>query len=326
MKYFIIFNPASRNGRSISKKKKILSLLKKFRIDYDISETKSLDEAYKYSLEANKNGYDVISVIGGDGTINRVINGFYDSQGKRISKTKLAVIHTGTSPDFCKSYNIPTDFNEAFNTMIKNYSKKIKIGKINFLRKYNANYDSKFLNEIKDTNDNIVTGYFGCCANAGLGAGLAKEANSGIRKYFGDFLGTLICLIKILVKYKPDNFSIKNDDNLIKVNNLLNLSVGKTFYIASGIKVKNDLTDFAERFYFLLSMKNNFLSVFDIISKVYSGNKIISNKNLSLSYCRKIEIAGNNNHPELEFDGDPQGYLPCFIKTAEEPLDLIVKE
>ena len=86
--------------------------------------TECLHDAYLLSKNANNEGYDVIVAVGGDGTINKVLNGFYDDQGKRISRSRFAVIYTGTSPDFCKSYGIPLDIERAVNFIIRGHSKK----------------------------------------------------------------------------------------------------------------------------------------------------------------------------------------------------------
>ena len=118
MRYFLIMNPGSGGEKSREKFKQILAFFNKNKLDFDYKLTDTLEDAYHLSVEANKNGDEVIIAVGGDGTINRVINGFYDPLGRRISGSKLAVIHTGTSPDFCKSYNIPLEVDRALNTAI----------------------------------------------------------------------------------------------------------------------------------------------------------------------------------------------------------------
>jgi diacylglycerol kinase family enzyme len=108
MKYFFVINPGSRNGRSSALTGKLLSLIKREGLFFDYAMTTSLEHAYSLSKRANEENYDTVAAVGGDGTINRVLNGFFNNDGKRISRAKMGVIHTGTSPDLCKSYGIPT--------------------------------------------------------------------------------------------------------------------------------------------------------------------------------------------------------------------------
>ncbi|HDS09916.1 MAG TPA: diacylglycerol kinase, partial [Firmicutes bacterium] len=117
LKYYFIMNPGSRGGSSRRKFKKVFEILDKEKISYQHTITTSLQEIYDLSRKANSDGYDVIAAVGGDGTINEVISGFFKEGGTRISKAKLGVIYTGTSPDFCRSYGIPyKNIKDAMNT------------------------------------------------------------------------------------------------------------------------------------------------------------------------------------------------------------------
>jgi diacylglycerol kinase family enzyme len=171
--------------------------------------------------------------------------------------------------------------------------------------------------------EHVQTSYFACCANIGLGASVARNANSGIRNYIGNFAGTFVSLIKTLLKYQPGNFSVSFDGHIQVLVNVYNIAVGKTTYIASGIKVKNQLTPGDSRFYTLIIKDIRFADWAGVIRKIYSGKRFANNNTMSLQYASKLEVYGNSRNPELEFDGDPRGFLPCVIETARDPLDLI---
>lgn len=319
MKYFLIMNPGSRGGKSRRNFAKIRAFLAKHNKEYQCRTTKFLADAYAFSVEANTQGYDVIVAVGGDGTINRVINGFYDSSGTRRSSAKLAVIYTGTSPDFCKSYHIPIKIDQALEVLLTGKSKKIRIGKVT----YAGNFVEKLAGQPVSAADNTKTSYFACCANIGLGATLARKANSGIRKYLGDFLGTFISLLQTLTQYKPSDFVMEWDGRRKELRKVFNLSVGKTPYIASGIKVKNDLTPKDEKFYTLIVKSMSLLDIPGVFKKIYGGKEFTNSEIISLEYVGSLEIYGNSNNPELEFDGDPRGFLPCLLETVQDPLDVI---
>ncbi|MTI83170.1 MAG: diacylglycerol kinase [Firmicutes bacterium] len=308
MRYFFILNPGSGGGKSRHKLKRIFDILDRKNINYEYKLTSSLEDAYILSLQANQKGYDVIVAVGGDGTINRVLNGFYNACGSRISSAKFAVIHTGTSPDFCKSYNIPLKIDRAVNMLLTGNSKRIQIGKVTHTCL---------------ENQNIKTSYFACCANIGLGASLARNANSGIRKYMGDYAGTFLALIKTLLNYKTCKLTVSFDGQKQFMERVYNIAVGRSTYIASGIKVKNNLSSGDSRFYTLIVKNMRFTNWPRVIGKVYSGKEFVNNDIISLQYAKVIEVCGSGKHPELEFDGDPAGYLPCLIEVAQDPLDLI---
>jgi len=319
MKYFLIMNPASGGGKSRKHIQKVLSLFDERGVHYQYAHTSSLDNAWQLSKKANESGFDVVVAVGGDGTINAVLNGFYDDKGQRISAAIMGVVHTGTSPDFCKSYRIPVKTEKAVQLLLTPKVRKIKIGKMSCcIRKY-QDMDKMGISDCQD----ILVKYFGCCANIGLGASLARQANGGIRKYAGDTLGTFLCLVKILFTFKPNTFSMVKNGREIQVDKLYNISVGLTYHIASGIKVRHGLTDSDDRFYCLTTRDLNVVNIASVLRQAYSGKQIRNSPAFYLDYCRTIEFYGNNLNPEVELDGDPAGFLPCKIEMAIKPLDLI---
>ncbi|MFT5871795.1 MAG: diacylglycerol kinase family enzyme [Clostridium sp.] len=320
MKYFFIMNPGSKSGKSKKLFKKIFGILEEKKLNYQYEITEKLSDAGAMSVNANKCGYDIIVAVGGDGTINQVINGFYDENGRRISKAKMGVIYTGTSPDFCKSYGIPLKIEEGINLITSGVSvNKVRPGRITMARRYVKDLENKSIDDLLD----FETRYFACCANIGLGAAVARSANSGIRGIFGDYIGTFISLIKTLLFYKPIDMMISTDGELKIIPRVHNISIGKTYYIASGIKVRNNIKTEDNMLYSLVIKKLTVLKSFDVIRSIYSGKTINNGENISLNYCETVDIYGNNLNNEIEFDGDPAGFLPCRISSAIDTLDLI---
>jgi diacylglycerol kinase family enzyme len=312
MKTLLIVNPFSHGGKSAKLADKAMKYLKKKNFMFDAVFTGEFEDAYRLSAKANMEGCDNIIAVGGDGTINKVINGFYDNEGNRISNSKFGVIYTGTSPDFCRSYGIPLDVIKASDAVVKMGSINIPIGRIQFHQYLNSG-NSSFVK------------YFACCANIGLGASLARKANSGIRSLVGDFLGTLVSLLQLLVTYKGTGYLISLDSKTIEYFNVTNLSVGITNFIASGIKVHRDEKIGSGNFYILKTANVNLTNIHKLFKGIYSGKEFVNTPLLSIEYARRIEIYKNEIHPDVEFDGDPAGYLPCYIEMAKDKLPIIIQ-
>jgi diacylglycerol kinase family enzyme len=315
METLLIINPHSRGGRSAAKAQELMEYLRAKNYAFNYVETGHFDDAYKYSSEASRNGVKNIIAVGGDGTINKVLNGFYDSNGSRISSSRFGVVHTGTSPDFCKSYEIPVEVSKAADAIIRQNTINIPVGMI------------RLSDEIPKTDgsNSQVTGktkYFTCCANVGLGAALARSANSGVRLYLGDFLGTLFSLLKILMHFKSTDYKVIIDDNEATLKKLINVSVGITRYIASGINICNTASMPSDHFYILKIPETKFSSIPGLIKLLYSGKEFTNSHLASIEYASRIEFLGNPFHPEIEFDGDPAGFLPCKIEFAKDMLPL----
>lgn len=320
MRIYLVMNPGSRDGNSKALFSNIFGYLDEYGIDYEYRTTETLEDAYFLSKEANEKGeYDAVIAVGGDGTINRALCGFFNDDGARNSKAKMGIIYTGTSPDFCKSHGIPLDLKEAIRVVTKYKSKKISVAKIVMAGNNKRENDGRFIPEIEEKK----TAYFGCCANIGLGAALARKANAGIRKRLGDFLGTFLSLMNLVFTYKAGDYKTRIDGELGEIRKLANISVGKTRFIASGIQIVNDLEPIDRRLYLFRVENLSFIKWIRALRAVYSGRPIKNSEYMSLSYAEKIEVAGNFKNPEVEFDGDPAGYLPCEIEAAGQELDIL---
>ncbi len=312
---FLILNPGAHSGRSQRSFEKIIQLFGGRDLEVNYYRTDSLKDALSGSRQAHIDGYKTIVAVGGDGTINAVINSFYDQAGCLLSPSKFGVIYTGTSPDFNKSYHIPTKIEDAVDSILQGRSRPIPVGRITFGSPNSVNVEARsFPSQVR---------YFACCANIGLGAQLARRANSGIRHRAGDFLGTLLSLTGLLVRFKSFPLTMKEEELQTLHTNLINLSIGITPFIASGIRVPVQSIDEERKFYKLTVQNLKLTHILPLLRKVYSGKPFENNDYLQLSFTR--EIALSSAQPvEIEADGDPIGFLPCTITLALEDLPLII--
>ena len=80
-----VVNPRSAGGRTMKRWKNTEIMLKSERVGgYHVAYTSKVAEATQITREAIKEGYQHIIAVGGDGTINEVLNGFYEN-GQKIA-------------------------------------------------------------------------------------------------------------------------------------------------------------------------------------------------------------------------------------------------
>lgn len=112
MKYIFIVNPASGNQDYVVIKEKIEKAMTG--CDFQIIETRGPNHATRIASKYKDNKDVIVYSVGGDGTLNEVVNGIAGG------KCKLGIIPTGSGNDFYKS--------------LKSYSKKegtIDLGVVN---------------------------------------------------------------------------------------------------------------------------------------------------------------------------------------------------
>ena len=221
------------------------------------------------------------------------------------------VVHIGTSPDFCRSYGIPTAIEEAVETLVAGTPRPVAVGRITCNRlDPGAGHEP-------------ATSFFGCCANLGLGAAVARGANGGLRRWLGDSLGTFVSLVRALAHFRPQRIRLTLDDKTTELDGVVNIAIGKTHYVASGLKVRHSLRKLDPRFYVLCARNLSWRTVVPALRILYSGRTISGCHSLSLVYAERICVEPAEAPLEVEFDGDPAGYCPCRIDSALEPLELL---
>jgi diacylglycerol kinase (ATP) len=303
--FHLIFNPGSRSGRAQRCFNPIISLLKKRNIDFSSSQTSCLGDACNLARKAVAEGVGVVVSVGGDGTICEVVNGILSSES--LNGTQFGVIHVGSSPDFNRCYGIPIDIEQAIEVLAAGKTKTIDIGKV----------------EHTDLNGRRTVSFFGSNVNVGLGPLIAGKANSRHRKYLGDFGGTLCATIGSALSFKGMDLALTIDGDRVDYPSMLNLTVGKDPYLASGMRIQCDISFNDARLYLLAVKKMPFMSFVSHLPKLYAGN-FLSINGVDLRYAREVVVESDKD-ALIEFDGDVRGYLPAKISVMPQALKVIVQ-
>lgn len=129
-RYKIILNPQSRKGATGKEIPEIQQALNEAGLDYTLSLTERPWHAAELAQEAILEGYDVVVAVGGDGTVNEVVNGILQSQEDHVGNAVLGVLPVGRGNDFCFATGIPLDFKAACQTLAKARVRVLDAGRI----------------------------------------------------------------------------------------------------------------------------------------------------------------------------------------------------
>lgn len=119
----IIVNPAAGAWKTAKKWPEIMRLLESQGLDFEYHVTEAPGHAIQLTRSAVEKGYKLIVAVGGDGTINEVVNGFYDAEA--LGDVTLGVINTGTGADYIRTLGIPRRYKEACQTLVNPRGKAI---------------------------------------------------------------------------------------------------------------------------------------------------------------------------------------------------------
>ena len=127
----VIVNPASAGGRTARRWPILRQHLRSEGVLVDVHQTSAPNEATEVTRSAIGSGYTRIVAVGGDGTLNEVVNGFFDPAGSPLDRgVILATLPSGTGGDFRRTAQLPTDPHRLSRILRRNRLRRIDVGRI----------------------------------------------------------------------------------------------------------------------------------------------------------------------------------------------------
>ncbi len=128
--YKIILNPVSGHGNGLRAQPIVEQLFRSHGVPYDLTRTERPGQGIELTRQAVKDGYPAIVAVGGDGTVNELINGLMLSKLEGLPIPPLGVLGAGRGNDFAGSMGIPTDLPGGFQALLKDQRRIIDIGMV----------------------------------------------------------------------------------------------------------------------------------------------------------------------------------------------------
>jgi len=290
----IICNPKA--GRQIFQKR-ILSLVEvlgkedKTRVDISYT-TKELD-AQNMAYESCQQEYDIIIAIGGDGTINEVVNGIIKSN----KMPKLALYPAGTVNDFANFLQIPRGIDDFSKMLINGHTMKVDVGVAG---------ERCFLN----------------VAAAGLLPNVAHKVSSEAKTVLGKFAYYMEGIKEfsrsmfkpIKIRFNINGHEEEKDILFFILAN--SPSVGGFKYVAPDAKIDDGYLDL------LIVEHNQLIDIATIFLKALRGNH---SNHPGLQYLQVEELSIYSNEKiDLDIDGELGGSLPTNFYVKKQAIEIII--
>lgn len=209
VKILVIVNPVA--GKTSKRWPDINRILREREYDYEVQFTEERGHATQLAAKAHK--FDIIASVGGDGTLNEIVNGLMGKDGLKREVT-LSVIPTGTANDFVKSANLFTDFRAAAQNIIPNNTKKVDVGSIRYAE------GNRFFIGV-----------------AGMGFdGLVSKTTCKIDKPKVGTVPYLLGVLKHLAQYESVRVSVTIDDTVLE-QEVMFVDVANGKYVGAGMTI-----------------------------------------------------------------------------------------
>lgn len=277
--------------------------LKAAGFNYKTVFTKQRAHAIEIARENIKKGYKNIIGVGGDGTLNEIVNGVFSQTEVPYNEITIGMIPIGTGNDWCRTFNIPDDYNEAI-AVIKNNKKVFQdIAKISFFSKGEEN-DRYFVN----------------VAGMGFDAVVLRKSNQDKEKgkvssfvYYKNILSTLFTHKSMPCKISIDNKSFEAD--------VFSLNAGLCKYSGGGMmQVPNAVFNDGMIDVTIINRITKF-KVIRNIKKLYDGS-FINLKEVQTHKTKCLHVESKHNIL-LEADGEFLGNAPAKFSIVPSALNII---
>jgi YegS/Rv2252/BmrU family lipid kinase len=212
----VIVNPAAGARKTYRRWPEIQNYLRQGGLSFDYVMTEGSGHATSLAREAASDGCRFLVAVGGDGTVNEVVNGLLTSKNPSI--TTLGIVSTGTGNDLIRSLGIPHDCAGACKRLSGGGRMWIDVGLIEFTGK-----------------NGPERRYFVNAAGVGFDGEVAENVEK-MPKNIGHTVPFVMGLLRTLPAYRNKNIKLTIDSQSSECR-VLSVIVSNGAFFGGGMKV-----------------------------------------------------------------------------------------
>jgi len=310
--YVFIVNPRSANGATLRKFDRLREQLRARLGDVDVRLTERPRHATELTRAAVRANVKAVIAVGGDGTNNEVINGFFEEDGTPIpTTTAFANVTSGTGGDFRRTFGWSDKADHAIDRIARMQTKRIDVGRVRFTKR---------------KEEGPGDGVYAFLNSSGFGlSGETVDVVNKSSKALGAKLSFMAGTVRTLLAYAPQRVRITLDDGETTESENLVVAICNGQYFGGGMQIapKAEPDD----------------GLFDYVAVVGKGVGLFARHGLSLysgkhtelpfvtyKKCKRVraEPVRPDDRVLLELDGEQPGVLPATWEVVPSAVSLIV--
>ncbi len=297
-----IVNPAAGGGNVGRCWPKVHDFLREQGLEVNFVLTEGVGHATDLSRQALAEGEKTIVAVGGDGTINEVVNGLVSGSGGQIDPAvSLGIVPLGTGSDLRRTLGIPRDYRAACRLLMSERTRAIDLGEMVWIsdgeerRRYFVNF-------------------------AGLGFdGEVVERVEGESKKLGGTITYLKTVLVTLMNYanKDIRLNLDGEESHMRVNSVI---VCNGCHAAGGMYIAPHASPDDGLFDVIVIGDIGKLEFLANVPRVYRGTHL---KNRHVSSYRAREVCVETEDRVLvQADGELVGQPPVSFRIMPRALKI----
>jgi len=240
-------------------------------------------------------GAELLVVVGGDGSVNEVVNGIGGRAG-----IEIAVIPRGTGWDFARSLGLPRKIDRAIEVALSGKTRTIDLGRATYKLWAGGEGESLFAN----------------VASAGMSGAIAQRAND-TSKAFGGKVSYMWATFAVFARWSSNEITVSVDGERRQAR-MHDVIVANGPYLGGGMKIAPDAKPDDGIFDVLLIGDISKRDLVLTMPKIFRGTHLPHPK---AELLRGAQVSVDAPEPlPIELDGEQPGTTPVRFEIVPQAL------
>ncbi|MCF6409453.1 diacylglycerol/lipid kinase family protein [Pseudalkalibacillus salsuginis] len=299
--YGFIVNKYSGNGRGAKIWEKVELILKERQIPYCYRVTRQKGHGTQLAYDLlNENNPKVIVAVGGDGTVNEVLNALVGTN------VPLGILPTGSGNDLCREMNIPLNWRMALNHVLKGKIKAIDVGEI-----LKHNDESRFYSTVAGIG---FDGQVALATNESKYKGIMNTLRMGKVSY-------VLSVLNVLRGYTPSNLTLTIDGESKTFPNVWLVAVANSSFYGGGMRISPAAKPDDGWLDVCIVSNLKRWELLKLFPQVYKGDHIDYHC-VETFRCKEVQV--ESEVPSIvHADGEILGKTPLTIRNRQKSLYIV---
>jgi diacylglycerol kinase (ATP) len=289
----VIVNPAAGGGRAARSLPWLRERLER-RPDARVEVTSRPGDAERLADGAARGGHDRVIVVGGDGTVQEVVNGLIDGG----SSASLGVVPLGSGNDLARSLGLPTDPSEAWGMAVGRQTRGLDVARAR--------------------NGGGTERWFASAGGIGFDAQVAAAMVNRGRWQLGR-LGYLMTTLAELRRFSNRRIELRIDGSA-STHQVLLVAIANGAYYGGGMRIAPSAQPDDGLLDVCVVGDISRLTAIRQLPNLYRGTHV-DHPQVSMHAGRSIEVDGERD-TRIHLDGEPFGSLPLRVSLAAGLLEV----
>jgi len=303
MKTLVIVNPAAGGGGALKRWRSVEGRLKMSAGEFETAFTERPGHASDICREALSAGCGWIIAVGGDGTINETINGFFDGSRPVSSDAFFSFVASGTGCDFARTFREERRDHAGRSPFSRETF--LDIGRLRFTGHEGGEHERYF--------NNIAS--FGISGEVDRRVGRMRG-----KRFLGGALSFMLASLSALVSHSNKNVTIKVDGGPEQSSRVMLVIVANGQYAGGGMWFAPRARPDDGLFEVVVFSDMGKAQIVKNFAKIYKGAHL-GEEGVSRFQARKI-AARSDEEVLLDVDGEAPGRLPATFEIIPAAVRL----